>query len=113
MDKQNIAKEVRGVGLDAETRCAHYHSELDIIAIKMACCGFYYACKDCHEELAGHPIKVWPAEAWNEKAILCGHCGDELTIAAYMASGYACPTCNAPFNPGCRNHYQFYFGDAE
>ena len=43
--------------MDAETRCVHYRSALDIIAIKMACCGVYYACKDCHAALADHEIK--------------------------------------------------------
>ena len=49
--------EVKGVEVDDESRCAHYHSERDIIAIKMKCCGEYYACKDCHDELAGHKQK--------------------------------------------------------
>ena len=48
--------QVRGVELDAQTRCGHYHGSTDIIAIKMKCCGEYYACKDCHIELAGHSI---------------------------------------------------------
>jgi uncharacterized CHY-type Zn-finger protein len=26
-----------------------------------------------------------------------------------MDSGYLCPLCRAGFNPGCRNHYHFYF----
>jgi uncharacterized CHY-type Zn-finger protein len=104
-----LSHEVRGVSLDAQTRCAHYHSSLDIIAIRMKCCGIYYACKDCHDALAGHAIEVWPQQEWNQHAILCGSCGSELTIAEYMASGYQCPTCKAAFNPGCRNHYHFYF----
>jgi uncharacterized CHY-type Zn-finger protein len=102
-------QEVRGVEVDAETRCVHYHSALDIIAIKMACCEVYYACKDCHESLADHPIQVWPHSEWNVRAILCGACGYELTIREYMQSGYLCPRCKAAFNPGCRNHYHFYF----
>ena len=106
---QELRPEVRGVGLDAETRCVHYHSELDIIAIKMACCGVYYACKDCHDALAGHEIKVWPRPEWDTPAILCGACGLELTIREYMDSNYRCPRCEASFNPGCRNHYHFYF----
>jgi uncharacterized CHY-type Zn-finger protein len=101
--------EVRGVDLDAQTRCAHYHSSLDIIAIRMKCCGIYYACKDCHDALAGHAIEVWPQQEWNQRAILCGSCSSELTIAEYMASGYQCLKCKAAFNPGCRNHYHFYF----
>ena len=101
--------EVRGVKMDAETRCIHYHSALDIIAIRMACCGVYYACKDCHVALADHEIKVWPHHEWDVRAILCGACGNELTIREYMSSGYSCPRCTAGFNPGCRNHYHFYF----
>lgn len=101
--------DVCGVGLDGETRCVHYRSVLDIIAIKMKCCGVYYACKDCHEALAGHPIEVWPREEWGCAAVLCGACGFELSVAEYMACGYRCPGCGAGFNPGCRRHYGFYF----
>jgi uncharacterized CHY-type Zn-finger protein len=101
--------EVRGVEVDAETRCVHYRSALDIIAIKMACCGVYYACKDCHQALADHDIEVWPRSQWDVRAILCGACGRELTIREYMSSSYRCPRCTAQFNPACRNHYQFYF----
>lgn len=100
---------VRGVDLDAATRCKHWHGPTDIIAIKMKCCGEYYACKECHDELAAHASEVWPETEWNEKAILCGACGEELSIHAYMQSEFHCPTCREPFNPGCRNHYHFYF----
>ena len=101
--------EVRGLDLDPQTRCRHYHGALDIIAIKMNCCGVYYACKDCHIELAGHEISVWPRAQWNIKAVLCGACGAELTINDYLQSESHCPVCNAGFNPGCRNHHLFYF----
>lgn len=101
--------EVHGVDLDAQTCCAHYRKPTDIIAIKMKCCGVYYACKDCHEALADHPIEVWPRSEWDQRAILCGACGHELTINEYMQSGYHCPRCKAAFNPGCRNHYHLYF----
>jgi uncharacterized CHY-type Zn-finger protein len=100
---------VHGVALDAETRCAHWHSALDIIAIKMKCCGTYYACKDCHETLAGHVAEVWPHHEWNQLAVLCGSCGTELSIHQYLQSRNVCPACNASFNPGCREHYAFYF----
>lgn len=104
--------EVLGIGLDAQTRCAHYKTALDIIAIKMKCCGIYYACKDCHKALADHPIEVWPQAEWIERAVLCGACGYEMSIAQYMAGGYQCPACGAAFNPGCRKHCHFYFADA-
>lgn len=105
--------EIRGVDLDGQTRCVHYRSGLDIIAIRMKCCGVYYACKDCHEALAGHPIAVWPRAEWNQPAVLCGACGHEMSIAQYMASGYACPACRAAFNPGCRKHYAYYFDSTD
>jgi len=100
---------VRGLALDDETRCAHWRSPLDIVAIKMRCCGTYYACKDCHEALAGHRIEVWPRAEWAAPAVLCGACGAEHSIETYMHSGDRCPACGAGFNPGCRNHYRFYF----
>jgi uncharacterized CHY-type Zn-finger protein len=100
---------VHGVEVDPQTRCTHYRSERDIIAIRMACCGEYYACKDCHEALTAHAIQVWPRSEWAEPAVLCGNCGHELTIHEYMDSGYFCPHCHAAFNPGCRNHYHYYF----
>jgi uncharacterized CHY-type Zn-finger protein len=101
--------EVRGVQLDPQTRCAHYHARVDIIAIKMKCCGVYYACKDCHEALAGHESRVWPQDEWTQKAVLCGQCRTELTINDYMACEHRCPACSAELNPRCRNHYHFYF----
>jgi uncharacterized CHY-type Zn-finger protein len=104
-----LRPQVRGIDLDHCTRCAHYRTDLDILAIKMKCCGVYYACKECHEALAGHPIEVWPKSEWTQRAVLCGACGFEMTIEQYMASGYRCSDCGSLFNPGCRNHYQFYF----
>jgi uncharacterized CHY-type Zn-finger protein len=103
---------VHGVDLDAQTRCAHYASSRDVVAIRMRCCGEYYACKDCHEALAGHAIDVWPHGEWDEPAVLCGVCGGEMSVHQYMQSGDVCPKCHAPFNPGCRNHYRFYFETA-
>ena len=101
--------EIRGLELDAYTRCLHYHTALDIIAIKMKCCGVYYACRDCHEALANHEIELWPENEWQHKAVLCGNCRTELTINEYMASGDRCPVCRAEFNPGCKKHYGLYF----
>ncbi|MFY9753818.1 MAG: CHY zinc finger protein [Candidatus Acidiferrales bacterium] len=100
---------VRGVDLDPQTRCGHYRGPTDIIAIKMKCCGVYYACKECHQTLADHALEVWPEDEWNQKAILCGACGVELTIRQYMQCDSRCPACRETFNPGCRNHYHFYF----
>ena len=101
---------VHGLDLDAETRCAHYHTPLDIIAIRMKCCGIWYACRECHDALADHAIEVWPHGEWDEEAVVCGACKSEMTIRQYVECGNTCPSCNAPFNPGCRAHYRFYFG---
>jgi len=101
--------EVRGLDLDAQTRCRHYHGPTDIVAIKMRCCGLYYACKDCHAALTDHPSQVWSKRERTEKAILCGGCGAELTIEQYLQSEFQCPECHARFNPGCQNHYHDYF----
>ena len=103
------APSVHGIDLDGQTRCAHYHGPSDVIAIKMKCCSLYYACKDCHDALADHPIKVWLKTEQKQKAILCGACGAELTIEQYMAGNFHCAACDVQFNPGCKNHYHYYF----
>ncbi|SDL69894.1 CHY zinc finger protein [Sediminibacillus halophilus] len=101
--------EVHGKVIDHATRCEHYHSELDIIAIKFACCHAYYPCYRCHQEAAGHAAKVWPKSAGKMKAILCGNCHRELTIETYKGTN-TCPYCHAAFNPDCNLHYHYYFG---
>jgi uncharacterized CHY-type Zn-finger protein len=101
--------EVRGVDLDAETRCAHWHSALDVIAIRMKCCGVYYACRECHDALAGHPAHIWPQAERDTPAVLCGACGLEMTVHQYLCCADRCPGCDAAFNPGCRHHYHLYF----
>ncbi|CDQ20545.1 Uncharacterized protein, contains Zn-finger domain of CHY type [Halobacillus karajensis] len=99
---------VKGVEVDAQTRCAHYQSDRDIIAIKFHCCKEYYACYYCHHEQAGHPPSKWPRQQWGEKAILCGNCHHELTILEYMESK-RCPQCEHRFNENCSLHYPLYF----
>ncbi|HZS56699.1 MAG TPA: CHY zinc finger protein [Bryobacteraceae bacterium] len=106
---RNGLPRVHGIDLDAQTRCRHYRSPHDIIAIKMKCCGEYYACKDCHASLAAHQPEVWPRAQWDQLAVLCGSCGTELTIRQYLECSSTCPACKASFNPACRNHYHFYF----
>jgi uncharacterized CHY-type Zn-finger protein len=101
--------QVYGLELDPQTRCAHWHSARDIVAIRMKCCGRYYACKDCHDALAGHPIERWPESEWDQKAIRCGACGAELAIHEYLKAPDACTRCAALFNPNCRLHHHFYF----
>ena len=100
---------VNCVDIDAQTRCAHYHTDLDIIAIKFKCCGRWFPCFECHQACAGHPAQVWPADQANEHAILCGACGHQQTIAEYIDGDSICPACDAKFNPACANHRHLYF----
>ncbi|WP_129112853.1 CHY zinc finger protein [Halegenticoccus tardaugens] len=100
---------LRGVDVDDETRCAHYRTDRDVVAIKFACCGVYYPCHRCHEALADHDPERWGADDRDEPAVRCGVCGAELAVDAYLTSGHRCPDCDAPFNPGCEAHRSLYF----
>ncbi|MFB7250863.1 CHY zinc finger protein [Microbacterium sp. NPDC056234] len=100
--------EVRGAVVDGQTRCVHYRSALDIVAIRFACCDEWYPCLRCHDEVSEHGIRPWPVEARDEQAVLCGVCGSTLSIGAYLVA-QACPRCAAPFNPGCALHHSVYF----
>ncbi|MEC0372269.1 CHY zinc finger protein [Paenibacillus chibensis] len=99
---------IYGAVVDNATRCVHYHTEKDIIAIKFKCCGRYYPCYKCHEEHADHSIERWPREQFDHSAILCGSCHNELTIIEYMHT-INCPHCQASFNERCALHYSIYF----
>ena len=103
------AKMVKGVEVDPETRCSHYHSEIDRIAIKFYCCGEYFPCFECHQAVGCGSHKVWPAAQFSEKAVLCGTCCYELSIEEYLGCASACPNCQAAFNPGCSLHKHLYF----
>ena len=100
---------VKGKLLDDQSRCTHWHSSLDIIAIKFKCCDTYYACYDCHNEMTDHSPEIWSKNERNEKAILCGACKTELTIQEYFESNNTCPICKSNFNPNCSRHYHLYF----
>lgn len=100
---------VKGKTVDHETRCIHYHSPQDIIAIKFKCCKEYYPCYYCHQEEVNHKPEVWSKNEFDVPAILCGSCRNELTISEYLISQNVCTNCGGRFNPNCRNHYQLYF----
>ena len=99
---------VLGPVVDGETRCIHYRTPLDVIAIEFACCATFYPCHLCHAETADHPAEQWPVADRGERAVLCGVCGHLLTIDEYLVTG-SCPACAAPFNPGCKLHAHLYF----
>ena len=100
---------VRGVEVDAETRCGHWHGPTDIIALRMKCCGEWFPCYECHLETTDHASQVWSLDERDTGAVLCGACGEVLSIEAYLESESRCPSCSAAFNPGCANHYHLYF----
>ena len=100
---------VKGQLIDDQTRCTHWHSPVDIIAIKFKCCNIFYACYDCHEEMTDHTPELWTRNERSEKAILCGVCKAELSIQEYFDSGNSCPQCQSAFNPNCSKHLHLYF----
>jgi uncharacterized CHY-type Zn-finger protein len=104
-----FAVPVAGVGMDGETRCAHYATERDVIAIRFPCCDTYYPCHACHVALTDHDPEPIPRGAFGEPGVLCGVCGATLSVTAYLESGHECPACGAAFNPGCEAHYDRYF----
>lgn len=107
MDSPGIP--IKGKVIDDQTRCIHYHSPLDIIAIKFKCCNVYYSCYYCHKEEEDHTPGKWNKDEYITKAVLCGICKHEMTIQAYLDSNNECPFCNSKFNPKCADHYHFYF----
>lgn len=98
--------------IDEETRCNHYHGELDRIAIRFKCCDRFYSCYYCHEEAADHQPAVWQRSEWEEPVILCGTCRSVLTIRDYLSCDSTCPVCRSSFNPKCQYHYPYYFAMA-
>jgi uncharacterized CHY-type Zn-finger protein len=100
---------VCGIEVDSRTGCAHYRSALDIVAIKFECCRTYYCCFHCHQAKAGHSASIWRRARFDEKAVLCGSCGAELSMRDYLECRAACPHCGSPFNPRCESHYPLYF----
>jgi uncharacterized CHY-type Zn-finger protein len=101
--------EVHGIDVTPRTGCAHYHGELDIIAIRFKCCDRFFACWHCHDALAGHPPLRWQPQDLDQPAILCGACGCRLTIRQYLGCDSLCPSCGESFNPRCRLHHPLYF----
>lgn len=100
-----------GLFVDEYTRCEHYHTDLDIIALKFKCCNAYYPCYQCHEQLVTHETQKFNVSAHSEElVILCGYCKLELTFSQYSKSDpVECMNCHKPFNCGCKAHYNLYF----
>lgn len=102
--------QVVGETVDDQTRCIHYHLPEDVVAIQFHCCREFYPCFRCHADATDHVASVWPREQFHEHALLCGVCRETMSITDYQdATG--CPSCGAPFNPGCLLHHGIYFAD--
>ncbi|MFT4882227.1 MAG: putative CHY-type Zn-finger protein [Natronomonas sp.] len=101
--------EVHGVAVGPETRCAHYQTERDVIALRFGCCARFYPCLSCHGGVADHEPEPWPRARFEEPAVLCGVCGSGLSARAYLNADHTCPACGVAFNPGCADHYDQYF----
>ncbi|GGM67405.1 putative CHY-type Zn-finger protein [Halarchaeum rubridurum] len=102
---------VRGLDVDPETRCAHYDTARDVVAVRAACCDTYYPCRACHDAVADHDHEVVPRDAFDDPAVLCGACGATLTVREYADCDDACPACGHAFNPGYKRHWSRYFAE--
>ena len=69
---------------DAEGRCRHWHTLVDVVANKCATCGGWFACSLCHAELTDHDFGPMPKE---ELCVMCGVCGRQMTYAEYAGDG--------------------------
>lgn len=103
-----FAVPLRGIAVDAGTRCVHYDGPTDVIALRFACCDAFYPCRRCHDQAADHRAEVWPRVRFFEPSVLCGVCRTTLTWPAYLAAEHTCPACGAAFNPGCAAHADHY-----
>lgn len=99
---------VRGAVIDDWTRCAHHCTPLDVVALRLRCCGDWYPCARCHDEAVDHLRELWEPEAAQTHAALCGVCATTLSIAQYRSTT-TCPACGAAFNPACVRHHALYF----
>jgi uncharacterized CHY-type Zn-finger protein len=75
---------VRGVAVDGATRCAHYRTDRDVVAIRFACCDAFYACFDCHATVTDHDAGRLPADRLDEPSVRCGACGTVHAARTYL-----------------------------
>lgn len=94
-----------GINTDHAGRCAHWHSDADVVANKCAACQEFFACYHCHNALRDHTFAPMPLD---QEAVMCGSCGYRMDYRAYNGRR-ACPGCGHSFNSGCQNHGYLYF----
>lgn len=103
-----MTRKIYGLLVDNEIRCQHYHTELDIVALKCFDCLKYYACYQCHDNLEEHCFRAYPCHLKQDKVLICGVCQHEMVIEEYQEA-IACSNCHSVFNPACSKHYDIYF----
>ena len=94
-----MTSQINGLLVDDQSRCQHYHSSLDHVALK---------CYQCHDALEDHSFRAYPCQLKQDKVLICGVCRHEMTIEEYQEVR-ACPNCHSAFNPACSKHYDIYF----
>ena len=100
--------QAQGLLVDHESRCVHYHSDKDIVALQCYECKKYYACYQCHNEHEAHPIQRWSVDEFDQRVVMCGVCKHQMSINEYMMVE-SCPRCQSHFNHRCKFHYHLYF----
>lgn len=101
---------LQGKLVDSQTRCEHYHTDVDVIALKFKCCHVYYPCFECHQAAAHLPEKFHIEQDAQELVVLCGVCVGEMTFGEYsLRDPLRCVYCDHLFNVGCKLHYDLYF----
>lgn len=99
---------IKGLLVDDQSRCEHWKSPLDIVALRFRCCDEFYACYSCHQECTNHGVKRYSLkDAKSTTLVICGVCRLQMTFEQYHQLN--CPRCHSPFNPGCKLHYHLYF----
>ncbi|GMM35233.1 Hot13 protein [Saccharomycopsis crataegensis] len=99
---------VCGLLVDRQTRCVHYHSPLDIVALKFKCCKTFYPCHQCHP--LSHMVRRYNnKDLEHETVVLCGQCHRGLKFNEYANGEYRCKYCDCDFNPKCEGHHKLYF----
>ncbi|WP_369678836.1 hypothetical protein [Planococcus faecalis] len=69
---------VKGVSVDAETRCAHYIQLSIELPSSFFCCQQYFPCFECHQAIGCGNHQVWPKDRFQEKACCAGAVGMNL-----------------------------------
>ncbi|UUE18379.1 hypothetical protein LQZ13_02845 [Leuconostoc mesenteroides] len=99
---------IKGINLDQQVRCKHWHTDVDVVANRCAKCRKYYACYLCHDALNTHPFVPVSLDT-EETAVCCGVCLHQMTPAQYLHAHYQCPKCHHLFNAQCALHKNTYF----